>query len=632
MTSLQQVFEPIASKAKKIVDKVGVDLGDINSLIPHQMHLTVPQIQKMAYGQGFKIHHHQMGRSKGGAVLHLHPHNAEKMLDAFHKGKATMMKMSPLEIHASFTGGSLLGSLYNGAKSVVHHAAEAGQHIGHFVGEALKDPVVNELAQELVSNGATAIGTAVGAYTGNPALGAKVGSVAGAYGKKYIKSKSVPKGIRSLQGNYHDEAIEAEDDAIHHIPRQYRRVAEQALYDKYPKEVRDIEKYQKNLKKPDFFDYLEEDYSDVVRNHIPKYSAPASSYTSHAGRGRPRKSRSESPKEKMSSNSIMSKKGSPEMKAKMARLRAMKGKGKGTQNQFGGDLSSDVRSGLDSARSYLGFGFGAKHHHKGHRGGDAVTDFFNRAGDTIKGGFEDAGNQIQGGFNDKIVNPLTDVGNKIVSGSQGVINDISPVFAGASKQVQDFFEDPDNQAAALALAKVIASKLIHEGLPLAGSYAGGALADALAAGTLQPELVPVAHMLGSQGGKMAGEQLAQLIGDKTGYGIRRRGRPRKGKGAENSAPFKLAVKNNYGFDFASSHIANAPASSFQLNPRVTRPSTEMTLSPYQHPSSPAMNPFIPQTYTQEGGTSCGYGGRGISHAHRVGHKMSRALSQGMGHM
>ena len=629
MTSLQQVFEPIASKAKKMVDKVGVDLGDINSLIPHQMHLTVPQIQKMAFGQGFKIHHHQMGRSKGGAVLHLHPHNASKMLDAFHKGKATMMKMSPLEIHASFTGGSLLGSLYNGAKSIVHHASEAGQHIGHFVGEALKDPVVNELAQELVSNGATAIGTAVGAYTGNPALGSKVGSVAGAYGKKYIKSKSVPKGIHSLQGNYHDEAIEAEDDAIHHIPRQYRRVAEQALYDHYPKEVRDIEKYQKNLKKPDFFDYLEEDYSDVVRKNIPKYSTPTSSYTSHAGRGRPRKSRNESPKEKMSSNSIMSKKGSPEMKAKMARLRAMRGKGKGTQHQFGGDLGSDVRSGFDSARSYLGLGFGLRHHHH-MRGGDAVTDFFNNAGRQIQGGLEDVGNQIQGGFNDKIANPLTDVGNKIVSGSQGVINDISPVFVGASKQVQDFFEDPDNQAKALQLGKQIASILIHQGLPMAGKYAGGALADAIATGMIAPELLPVAHMLGSQGGEMAGEQLAQLIGDKTGYGIRRRGRPRKGKGAENSVPFKMAVKNNYGFDFASSHIANAPSSAFPQNPRVSNPSTEMTLSPYQHPSSPAMNPFIPQTYTQEGGTSCGYAGRGVSHVHRVGHKMSRAKSQGMG--
>jgi len=324
----------------------------------------------------------------------------------------------------------------------------------------------------------------------------------------------------------------------------------------------------------------------------------------------------------------MSKKGSPEMKEKMARLRAMKGKGKGTQHQFGGDLGSDIRSGYNSAKSYLGLGFGLKHH-RGRRGGDAVTDFFNRAGDTIKGGFEDAGNQIQGGFNDKIANPLTDVGNKIVSGSQGVINDISPVFVGASKQVQDFFEDPDNQAKAIALGKVIASKLIHDGLPLAGSYAGGALADALAAGTLQPELVPVAHMLGSQGGKMAGEQLADLIGQQTGYGLRRRGRPRKGKGAENSVPFKMAVKNNYGFNYNSSHIANAPASAFQQNPRVARPSTEMTLSPYQHPNSPAMNPFIPQTYAQEGGTSCGYGGRGVTHSAKGG-MLSRARSQGMG--
>jgi hypothetical protein len=27
--------------------------------------------------------------------------------------------------------------------------------------------------------------------------------------------------------------------------------------------------------------------------------------------------------------------------------------------------------------------------------------------------------------------------------------------------------------------------------------------------------------------------------------------------------------------------------------------------------SPAMNPFIPAYYTQQGGVSCGYGGRGL---------------------
>jgi hypothetical protein len=37
----------------------------------------------------------------------------------------------------------------------------------------------------------------------------------------------------------------------------------------------------------------------------------------------------------------------------------------------------------------------------------------------------------------------------------------------------------------------------------------------------------------------------------------------------------------------------------------------MTLSPYQSITSPAMNPFIPTNYTQEGGTSSGYGGRGL---------------------
>ena len=33
----------------------------------------------------------------------------------------------------------------------------------------------------------------------------------------------------------------------------------------------------------------------------------------------------------------------------------------------------------------------------------------------------------------------------------------------------------------------------------------------------------------------------------------------------------------------------------------------MTLSPYQQTTSPAMNPFVPTNYFQEGGQSAGYG-------------------------
>jgi len=88
----------------------------------------------------------------------------------------------------------------------------------------------------------------------------------------------------------------------------------------------------------------------------------------------------------------------------------------------------------------------------------------------------------------------------------------------------------------------------------------------------------------------------------------------RGMGAKMSAPYKQAMKYNkdtYGLEVGGFSTDNAPVSKFSTNPRVKPSSTEMTLSPYQNITSPAMNPFVPKTYQQEGGVSCGYGGRGL---------------------
>jgi hypothetical protein len=97
--------------------------------------------------------------------------------------------------------------------------------------------------------------------------------------------------------------------------------------------------------------------------------------------------------------------------------------------------------------------------------------------------------------------------------------------------------------------------------------------------------------------------------------------------------YKKAMYQNYGgLKLHDTHIANKPSSDFQLNHHVGIPSGEMTLSPYQKINSPAMHPFIPKSYQDEGGTSCGYGGRGVSYAHQsgAGIKHSRAGHRGHG--
>lgn len=126
---------------------------------------------------------------------------------------------------------------------------------------------------------------------------------------------------------------------------------------------------------------------------------------------------------------------------------------------------------------------------------------------------------------------------------------------------------------------------------------------------------PLGAIAGSAGGAYAGDVIIKKLGIE-GAGMRRgRGRPRKvvGMGASMSKPFQQALRNNFGgLQLRNEVLANAPTSSFnQVNPNV-RPSPDaMTLSPYARMDSPAMNPFIPAYYTQQGGTSCGYGGKGL---------------------
>lgn len=110
----------------------------------------------------------------------------------------------------------------------------------------------------------------------------------------------------------------------------------------------------------------------------------------------------------------------------------------------------------------------------------------------------------------------------------------------------------------------------------------------------------------------SGLQSSRSVG---GFGVKRRGRPRKdmiGTGASLSKPFKRALKANYGgLELNNITTDNAPASKFVRDSRVKPSSSEMTLSPYQSNSSPAMNPFVPKNYFQEGGQMKGYGGKGL---------------------
>lgn len=86
-------------------------------------------------------------------------------------------------------------------------------------------------------------------------------------------------------------------------------------------------------------------------------------------------------------------------------------------------------------------------------------------------------------------------------------------------------------------------------------------------------------------------------------------RRKRGKGVKQSVAYKKAMKNNFGGIDLEDLGKNEPVSKFTVDKRVKPSSDEQTLSPYQSVTSPAMNPFVPKTYVQEGGTHSQ--GRGI---------------------
>ena len=157
-------------------------------------------------------------------------------------------------------------------------------------------------------------------------------------------------------------------------------------------------------------------------------------------------------------------------------------------------------------------------------------------------------------------------------------------------------------------------------IPAAGSALGGVAGSYLGG--------PIGGVAGSAAGKYAGDEAVKQMGSG-----RKRGRPRKGTGASASLskPFKQALalnKMTYGLSLNNSTGANEPVSKFKTDPRVKPSSTEMTLSPYQSMSSPAMNPFVPTSYQQMGGESKGYG-EAVPHTNIYGRGMRRRR-KGMG--
>ena len=434
--------------------------------VPHQIHLTMSQIKKLGSGLSTNLKHSQMGADKGEAVVMLTPQNARKMLTAYRKGKGMRLCMSPDEMDRTLV-----------------------------VGRGFKD-VLKMGAKKLAHYGTTALGTAVGTYFGNPvagmALGEALGSAAegaidyGADEGEKMVGKKMKKMTKQRKAKVVKEAIE---DAVEELPPEVKKVAKKVM-----KEMPEVVAVPSK--------YVGEGL------YAPMAKGCGLGGGLYGGK---------------------LKKGSPEMKERMAKLRAMKKGGNILDAKFS---INDVKS---AGRDLLGMGI--------------LDEKFS-------------------------INDIKRTGKELFGRGKG-----KGLYGG---NIFDDIASSARKTFSPATGERIASELIHRGIPLATSGLTGAVVGGITGNPL------LGRAAGATVGQYAGDQLANEVGRKTGRGM--------AFNTKLSKPYTNAML--YGKRMKT---ANEGVSKFNTNARVKASSDEMTLSPFQKMTSPAMNPFVPKYAFQQGG-------------------------------
>jgi hypothetical protein len=286
------------------------------------------------------------------------------------------------------------------------------------------------------------------------------------------------------------------------------------------------------------------------------------------------------------------KKGSAEMKARMAKLRAMR---KGNKGE---GFLDDLKAGADKAGAFIKEG--AK-----------------KAVDLVGG--EEAAKALGVKAGKMVLDPLANVIGAAVEKKFGKASGeaVKLAMKKAGSYGLDKLDEYDLSEESAAAIKQEAKDLVIDEVKEAID-------------NLKPEIRSVAlEALMSGDKKEAVKKGAKKIGDKAKeYAMEQLKKPyqKKGKkapvedddellpnpiggeGVRQSKAYRRVMKDTFAAPVITSSGRNAPVANFRPNPRVMPSSTLMTLSPYQVPTAPAMNPFVPTTYKQEGGQGSGYGG------------------------
>jgi len=491
----------------------------MSSMIPHQLHLTRKQINKMMKGGAVNIPLSQMGSDKGDTVVMLNPANAKRMLSSFKRMKGVRLALGPDELQASV----MAGRGFNIGKAFKKLGKTIKKGVNKGIGE-IKDfgEDFAEKAESGIKEGARET---------------KKGFIkAGREIKRGAESKTGRKIIRGM--------VDITSDLV--IPAVSASLGAMAGVD------------------PEAMGELGSMGGDYLQ-----------AYARKKGYGMMNKM----------------KKGTEEMRERMARIRAMRGsgrmkpavmppmdlgvpmEGKGfykTLKKMTGINKSDVVKGAKALGREV-----SKNASK--VVGDAVA---------ISTGSSMAGRRVE-----KVINKVADTAIKTESASKtlkALGNASVKQIKRAGAELADDWVDKNLTGAERSVAQKALAGKYKNAKDLIYDYADEKTQP-------NPELLALGGAIYMDGPFK-----------------RMRGRPKKGTGAMMSGPFKKAMKMNLsGLELNNVSSSNTPISKFKTDSRVKPAGDLPTFSPYQGVNSPAMNPFIPKTYTQEGGMNAGYGGSGL---------------------
>lgn len=287
------------------------------------------------------------------------------------------------------------------------------------------------------------------------------------------------------------------------------------------------------------------------------------------------------------------KKGSAEMKARMAKLRSMR---KGNKGE---GFLDDLKAGAEKA-------------------GQFVKEGAKKAIDLVGG--EEAAKALGVKAGKMVLDPLANVIGDAVGAKFGKASGeaVKLAMKKAGSYGLDKLDEYDLSEESATAIKQEAKDLVIEEVKeaidnLKPEIRAVALEAMMGGGSKKEMLKKGAKKLGDKAKDYAMEQLKkpyQRKAKKVAEELEDELLPNPigGEGVRQSKMFRRVMKDTYNAPVVASAGRNAPVANFRPNPRVMPSSTLMTLSPFQTPTAPAMNPFTPATYAQEGGQGSGYGG------------------------